>query len=129
MTLKQTTLWDDRHHAALTARSEAQRERYRRRSDGRGRHSNSLAASEQMGSVITARRAAITAWLRDHGPATDRQVRDALFGPGADMNMVRPRITELLDAGALRECGSVECEITGRKVRLVTVTGGNYERE
>lgn len=125
--LKQTTLWDDRHHQALTARSEAQRERYRRRSNGRGRHSNSLAASEQMQTIITARRAAITAWLRDYGPATDRQVRDALFGTNADMNMVRPRITELLDAGALVECGSVECEVTGRRVRQVEVTGVSNE--
>jgi predicted HTH transcriptional regulator len=128
MTLQQTTLWDERHHAALTAQADAQRERYRRRADGRGRHNNSLAAHGELTSTtMSARRAAIVAWLAAHGPATDRQVRDALFGIAADMNMVRPRITELLDAGALRECGSVECEVTGRRVRQVKVTGVSNE--
>ncbi len=95
--------------------------------DGRGRHPNSLLPHDEMQQIFTGRRAQIVAWLTAHGPATDRQVRDGLYGhrPDADMNMVRPRITELLDAGALREAGTATDEATGMTVRRVAVTGGD----
>ena len=93
--------------------------------DGRGRHDNSLAAHQRIeqSSAITGRRAAIVAWLRDHGPATDREVAVGLFGSGADLNMVRPRITELLNAWALYEVDRVRDKITGMTVRRVGITG------
>ena len=97
-----------------------------RTTDGRGRHADSLAAHGALDQErLTGRRAQIVTWLARHGrPATDREVRDALYGQAADMNMVRPRISELLDAGALREAGTARDAATGMTVRLVAVKGG-----
>lgn len=56
--------------------------------------------------------------LRRFGrPATDRAVMQMLSMP--DMNCVRPRITELVKAGALAEAGEVICPVTGKRVRLI----------
>jgi hypothetical protein len=94
---------------------------------GRGRHENSLGAHDAMSVELRGRRAEVMGWLRDHGPATDRQVRDGLYGPNADMNMVRPRISELLDARVLRELDRVEDASTGMQVRRVEVTGSGWK--
>ena len=51
------------------------------------------------------------------GPATDREVKLRLGFD--DMNMVRPRITSLLEEGYLNEIAQVRCEKTNRLVRLV----------
>jgi len=48
---------------------------------------------------------------------TDREVAEALLFD--DMNAVRPRITELVQAGSLVEVGSKQDTETGRTVRLV----------
>ena len=48
---------------------------------------------------------------------TDRQVKNLL--KLEDMNSVRPRITELLRLGVLKEGTPIKCPITGRKVRRV----------
>lgn len=89
--------------------------------DGRGRHDNSLAArgDERLQAALTGRRAQIVAWLREHGPATDREIVEGVFFAGADMNLVRPRVTELLRAGLLIEVGSVRDPVTGMTVRRV----------
>lgn len=50
--------------------------------------------------------------------ATDREIRDAI-NSRHDMNYVRPRVTEALDASILEEVGSVVCPVTGKTVRLV----------
>jgi hypothetical protein len=54
---------------------------------------------------------------------TDRQVKEILYAQGVlpmdDMNMVRPKITSLIDDGYLRECGEIEDALTHRTVRLV----------
>ncbi len=50
-------------------------------------------------------------------PRTDRDVMRMLGF--TDMNKIRPRITELVDAGALREVGTIKDDTTGRHVRLV----------
>ena len=94
-----------------------------RPSGGRGRHENSLAARDdaRLQTVLTGRRAQITAWLSAHGPATDREIARGLFGEGADMNMVRPRVSELLDAGALAEAGRTRDAVTGMMVRTVAI--------
>jgi hypothetical protein len=94
---------------------------------GRGRHENSLAGHDAMAVELRGRRAEVMGWLRDHGPATDRQVRDGLYGPNADMNMVRPRISELLDARVIRELDRVEDASTGMQVRRVEVTGSGWK--
>lgn len=90
-------------------------------SGGRGRHENSLGAHDAIAVELRGRRAEVMAWLRNHGPATDRQVRDGLYGPNADMNMVRPRISELLDARMIREVDRIEDAATGMQVRRVAV--------
>ena len=54
---------------------------------------------------------------------TDRQVKEKLGLP--DMNSVRPRITELIRSGTLREVGSVKCPTTKKTVRVVS---RNYEQ-
>ncbi len=50
---------------------------------------------------------------------TDRMVCRALGY--SDMNQVRPRITELLAMGKLRELGSQRCHHTGKTVRTVVL--------
>jgi hypothetical protein len=98
--------------------------------DGRGRHDNSLAArgDERLQAALTGRRAQIVAWLRAHGPATDREIVAGLYFPGADMNPVRPRVTELLDARAVEEVDRVRDTATGMMVRRVGVTGEITQR-
>ena len=50
---------------------------------------------------------------------TDRQVKDALFGNGGDMNACRPRISDLIRKGWIKEVGKVKDGVTGKQVRLV----------
>ena len=62
---------------------------------------------------------------RHEGEAfTDRQVKDLLLAEGViavdDMNMVRPKITHLIDEGFLVEHGDTLDTATHRHVRLVT---------
>ena len=60
--------------------------------------------------------------LGTYGPEdvlTDREVAGRLGH--ADMNAVRPRITELVDAGELVERGKVKCDVTHRKVRVTSL--------
>lgn len=52
-------------------------------------------------------------------PMTDREIRDGLFGTTADMNMVRPRITELIKRCWIIDVGSEKCFKTHKTVRLV----------
>lgn len=80
-------------------------------------HSNSLAAHDPIG--MSGRRAAIYAWLKENGPATDRQIMQALGLP--DPNCVRPRVTELVDASILAEVDSVRDPVTGIRVRRTHV--------
>ncbi len=115
------------HWGAEQRRRITQRRRgAERRPDGRGRHDNSLAAhgDDRLQRALTGRRAEIVAWLRAHGPATDREIVEGVFFAGADMNLVRPRVTELLDARAVEEVDRVRDTATGMMVRRVRVTGG-----
>ncbi len=51
---------------------------------------------------------------------TDREILRLFHGsPHADLNIVRPRITELLEMGLLIEKGKTTCGWTKRTVRLV----------
>lgn len=63
------------------------------------------------------RKADILRWLDRNGPATERQIKDAL--QLEEMNYVRPRVTELVKDGVLAEAGSTKCPTTGRTVRIV----------
>jgi hypothetical protein len=55
------------------------------------------------------------------GRWTDREMMEYLRLP--DMNAVRPRITELVAAGLLVECGRAEDHVTGKRVRTCCVPG------
>ena len=82
-------------------------------------HENSIAAYHADLARLSARAADVLAWIRQHGPCTDRQ---AMAGMGfSEPNSVRPRITELIDLQLLREVGSVRCSVTGKTVRRVDV--------
>ena len=85
----------------------------------RALHQHSLDAHAATEETMTGRKRAIMEWLRAYGPATDRQVKDAVIGERADMNSVRPRITELIGLGLAHEVGSIKDSITGLHVRIV----------
>jgi hypothetical protein len=85
----------------------------------RATHMHSVEAHSESEEVLGERARQVYAWLLDYGPATDRQVRDALFGEAADMNMVRPRISDLITKGRVHEVGETEDHVTGRRVRIV----------
>lgn len=85
----------------------------------RALHQHSLDAHAATEETMTGRKRAIMEWLRAYGPATDRHVKEALFGARADMNTVRPRITELIAMGLCHEVGSIKDEVTGLHVRIV----------
>ncbi len=88
--------------------------------ENRGHHANSLDAYAEIREAgAVARRRVILDWVRRHGPATDREIRDGLFGEHADMNMVRPRVSECLRDSTLVECGRALDPHTGRHVRRV----------
>lgn len=56
------------------------------------------------------------------GAMTDRQIMRYLGL--RDLNEVRPRITELKQAGRIREGESVVCRESGRRVRTTMLTDG-----
>lgn len=62
-------------------------------------------------------------------PLTDRQVKTALGFE--DMNSVRPRITELIDAypPKLQEVGETQDPVTRKTVRLVTIAKPGRQAE
>lgn len=94
----------------------------RRRQDVRA---TSRDARDQALPQLAARAAAILAWLRTHGPATDREV---MHGLGfVEPNAVRPRISELIDARLAEECGDVVCAATGQRVRTVRASAGGAQ--
>jgi len=85
-------------------------------------HENSLDAYGAEREKLGQRAQAVLTWVRDHGPATDR---DIMRGLGfTEPNSVRPRCTELVDAGLLVEISNRRCPVTGKTVRVVDVPRG-----
>lgn len=85
---------------------------------GRHMHINSLAAFDDIEEERSDRANVIYTLMTAAGVAmTDRQIAQALGF--SDMNMVRPRITELKDNRWAVETGTIECPVTHRHVRLV----------
>ena len=82
-------------------------------------HANSIAAYHSSGPLISRRARMVLEWVRKNGQATDRQIVEGLGF--RDMNACRPRVTELVQMGALVEVGSARCAITGKTVRIVDV--------
>lgn len=82
-------------------------------------HQNSIEAYQAIHDSLGGRRQQIYSFLMENGEATDRDVKTGLNLD--DMNMVRPRITELLGIGAIVEKNYVIDVITNRKVRVVAL--------
>lgn len=80
-------------------------------------HAHSLEAYAVEGYKLETRKGMILAWLAKHGPATDRDVQRGLGF--SERGAVQPRITELVEAGALVEVRETACPLTGRTVRVV----------
>lgn len=98
-------------------RFSAQRRRGAEARDGRGRNENSLAAHAENEEKLSRRAMEILAWLVVDGRSlSDREIRDG-YAPGLDMDYVRPRITELTDAGLLETVDKIFDAATGARVR------------
>lgn len=63
----------------------------------------------------------VKAFARIGEPATDRQIM-AIMGM-TETNMVRPRITELIDQGVLVKIDNINCPVTGKTVRACQLNG------
>jgi hypothetical protein len=80
-------------------------------------HINSLDTYYAEKAKLSQRAVEIYEYLDRHPQGlTDRQIRNGLY-PGRDLNAVRPRLTEMVSAGWLIECGSSTED--GRTVRIV----------
>jgi hypothetical protein len=83
-------------------------------------HAHSRAAYHSELPRLSRRAEAIVDWLAMHPCKTDR---DVMAGLGyTDMNSVRPRITEAIDAGFLVEVGEKVCPVTRKTVRIVDLS-------
>jgi predicted HTH transcriptional regulator len=85
--------------------------------DTHSMHENSLAAYYAEEPKLSTRAQAILSWIELHGPHTDREIAHRMGF--AESGAVRPRITELIQAGKLLEVCSRRCEVTGKRVRVV----------
>lgn len=89
-------------------------------------HDNSIQAYHAEEAKLSRRAQAVLEWITAHGPHTDREV---MRGMGfTEPNAVRPRITELIDAGKLMEVCSVRCPVTGKTVRRVDIRRARQSR-
>ena len=80
-------------------------------------HPNSIKAYREERPRLSTRASDILEHFRSGAALTDRAVKEAMWYD--DMNTVRPRITELVQAGYLREAGKTKCPVTGKTVRVV----------
>lgn len=93
----------------------------------RHQHSHAAHAEIEADGTAVSREALVLECILRHGPMTDRAVMTRLgFG---DPNAVRPRITALIQRGALVEIGSTVCPYTHKTVRLVGCTGQGLQSE
>lgn len=88
-------------------------------------HENSIAAFDENDRelIFSNREREIIAAFEDIGAETDRSILAYLRY--TDMNAVRPRITELINKGVLREVGSVICPVTKKRVRVCKIAPRN----
>lgn len=77
-------------------------------------HANSSAAYHSTATERSNLEQRILGLMADGKARTDRQIAAEL----KHSEPLRPRITNLIDAGNLHEVGSAECEVTGKTVRL-----------
>ena len=84
-------------------------------------HSNSLSAYKTItgDGSRSSRLSMILEVYQDGRHYSDREVLQRLFPESDDLNKVRPRVSEGIQAGLLEECGSIRDGVTGKNVRLV----------
>lgn len=87
-------------------------------------HPNSLEAYREILPRLPMRSRNILAVL-GHGEMHERTIKERLGLP--DMNGVRPRVTEMIDAGILEEAGSAVDPVTNSRVRVVRVKQRNVQ--
>lgn len=83
-------------------------------------HQHSIAAYHSEQPRITRRLERVIAWLELHPKQTDREIMEGLCF--RDMNAVRPRVTEGINARRLVEVGEKRCPVTGKTVRIVDLS-------
>ena len=88
-------------------------------------HANSREAYQSLD--VGRRQAFVMQAYAERGAMTDRGVCSILGF--SDMNAVRPRITELVIAGQLIECGKVRDAETNRKVRVCRLAPAQLEMQ
>lgn len=86
-------------------------------------HRNSLQAYRETRIRRRDRKHVIAAVLEVFGPLSDRKI--AHYMGFADLNAVRPRITEMKNKRVLKEIGVEVDPITKRKVRVVALVSDN----
>lgn len=89
-------------------------------------HENSLSAYGEERPNLNKRCKAVMSAVDDLGVATDRAIKEYLKLP--DMNNVRPRVTELIKLGLLREFDTTKCELTNKSVRRVKLAQPNKQQ-
>lgn len=77
-------------------------------------HENSSASFAESSEARGALESRVLQLMSDRKPRTDREIQYAL----EHSEPIRPRITQLVDAGLLHEVGSKRCQYTGKTVRL-----------
>ncbi len=82
-------------------------------------HENSLRVYRESVDKLKGRALMVFAYVTAHGPVTDRDIMTGLSY--TDPNMVRPRVSELVKQGLLRECGNVKDPVTRKMVRTVDI--------
>ena len=80
---------------------------------------NSLEAHQVEKQKFPSRKEKIISFLYKHGRSTERQI---MLGLGfTDMNSIRPRVTEMINSGELKELGTSVNPVTKRKCRIVNI--------
>tara|TARA_R110000803_G_scaffold132595_1_gene199813 strand:+ start:126 stop:431 length:306 start_codon:yes stop_codon:yes gene_type:complete len=88
-------------------------------------HENSLASFDENDRelIFSKREREILTAFENHGAMTDRQCLSACGY--SDMNAVRPRISELILKGILREFSDAICPVTEKRVRICRIKSAN----
>jgi len=82
-------------------------------------HPNSVASYYESLPALGKRAEEVLECYRKHQQMTDRECMQEMGY--TDMNSVRPRITELIEADLLTEVRTIKCGVTGKMVRVVGV--------
>jgi len=88
---------------------------------------NSLEAYYELKATLNIRQDEILSIIEKYPLLTDREILTK-YG-GREMNEVRPRITELIKKGLVKEAGDSKCQITGRTVRILQAVDFNHPEQ